>query len=567
VRPTTILSAYTIGGNPSVYNNESLFSEDITVESLIYYINGTTPIEDKEDFTTANFSVWLTETNTSYRIPTTGNLTIYSATTPLYYTSAGHIGYNLNVTIPANQPGGRYNVNVNVSYRNNNSFAYWGTGVNNSLFINNTGLHMSTNTTGCSFGSSCSPSINISNTSTYRFFVNVSNYGPIAASSNYIAFSNPCTGYTITYTGYSGDCTVSGTANSTLTTVPAQNTNCTIWYTITPSASAANACTAYITGTPTNQWFNYNGVNVSITVTAASGGSGTTPPGDSGSPTIPTYVADLQFTKAESLVLIQQKSSNTTTVVVKNTGNKSQTITFSIETLNASWYSINATTATILVNREAAFKITFAVDKVVVKDYSGKYKAASSEKTITSDFSLRVLPTAEEKITINDTLTLYKLNMTKLSDEVNAAKAAGINVSVAEAKLSQLRTAIEQAESYINNGDYFSAYQLFEQIEILSRAVETELNAAKQQSAEQTRFMWTIAAVAIVVVAVGSVLAYLFWPTKEIYAPGKKQYTSKAKDEEWSQLKEKWAKGGQGYKYAGRESFFDKIKNIFRRKQ
>jgi len=565
VRPTGILSSRTIGGNPSVYNNDSLLAENITVESLIYYINSTTQIEAKEALTTSNFSVWLTETNTSYRIPTTGNLSIYNGTNPLYYNNV----YSLTVSTPASQPGGRYNVNVNASYIKD-SFSYWGVGANNSLFINNTGLHMSTNATGCMFNATtpCNPSISISNQSgTYKFFVNVSNFGPKIASNSYINFNRPssCSGYTISYTDATSGC-FGGGINSTVT-VPAHNTSCLIWYSITAGTTAADACTANIIGSPTYQWFNPNGINVSITVTAPSGGVA---PGGGVGGAAPSYAADLAFTKAESLVVVQQKSSNTTTVVVKNTGNKSQTITFAIEDINSTWYAVNSTNAILAVNKEAAFKVTFAVDKVAIKNYPGVYKAYSSEKTIKSNFTLRVIPSPEEEVVIADRLTLYKLNMSKLSEEINQTKATGVNATKAEAKFSELKSKINEAEGYINQSDYFSAYQLFDDIEALMSEIKTELETAKQ---ERAKFVLTTVAIAVAAVAIAGVLIYLFWPTKPSYKPGKGKYVFKPPREEskvkdvWEQLKEKWSKARKEefkpeLRPIKKESVWDKLKGI-----
>jgi hypothetical protein len=218
---------------------------------------------------------------------------------------------------------------------------------------------------------------------------------------------------------------------------------------------------------------------------------------------------------------LKQNSTNSTEVQVKNTGNVSQAITFTIDDITSSWWSANASSATLATANLAGFKVTFNVGNVEIKDYAGKFKATSPNKTITSSFTLRVLPSAKNETAINDTLLIYRSEILQLGATINASKAAGVNVTIVEVSFSALMSKLGQAETYAAAGDYFNAYQLLSVIKAQVESVKNELEAAKQQkSAEQGFFNLTLAIV-IGIAAAGAVVAYLFWPTKSEYKPGK----------------------------------------------
>jgi len=233
---------------------------------------------------------------------------------------------------------------------------------------------------------------------------------------------------------------------------------------------------------------------------------------------IPVYVADLAFTQVEDLIHITQNSSNFTIIKVKNTGNLTQTIYFLVENINSSWYSTNSTNATLMPNKEAAFLVNFFVGEIEPKDYNGIFKANSTYKTINSSFILRVLPSESFKININYSLAQYEQNYTSLLREIEKKKNEGYNTSLAEQKLSQLKSLLDQAKSYISNNDYFSVYNLFDDIKLLIGETKVEIDAAIQKGKIPAQFpSWIIyIAMIIVVVFIGGFLAYLFWPTEKV---------------------------------------------------
>ncbi len=249
------------------------------------------------------------------------------------------------------------------------------------------------------------------------------------------------------------------------------------------------------------------------------------------------YAADISFVQAESLIFVTQNSSNSTTVIVENVGNASQPVNFTIENITSSWYSLNATDVTINLGEKAAFLVNFSVPaSAEIKDYAGVYESATVNRSISSDFILRVLPSEDFYPNISNELALHRANMTTIWATINRTKAErpSANVTVAEQKILEAKEKIELAENYISNNDYFSAYQLFGSIKSLISTAETELNAALEATGGIYRIVhlpdWAIWAVIGTGIGVGGLLLYLLWPQPG-YNPKTGRYTYKTPKE------------------------------------
>jgi hypothetical protein len=236
---------------------------------------------------------------------------------------------------------------------------------------------------------------------------------------------------------------------------------------------------------------------------------------------IPTYVVDLAFTQVENLIFITQNSSNLTIIKVKNTGNLTQTVYFWIENINSSWYSINSTNASLTTDKEVAFLINFSIGEVELKDYTGNFKANSTQKSINSSFVLKVLPSKSFQEKIVKYLADYEKNYTALAGEINRTKKEGYNTSLAEQKINQLKALLDQAKKYVDENDYSSAYSLFDNIRTLIGETKIEIDAAIQRGKIKYPLPnWIIySIIAAVVTGISLFLAYLFWPTKEVIVP------------------------------------------------
>jgi len=248
------------------------------------------------------------------------------------------------------------------------------------------------------------------------------------------------------------------------------------------------------------------------------------------------YPANISFVQATALITVKQNSSSSTLVIVKNVGNASHAVNFTIENITSTWYTLNATDVTLGVGEKVTFLVNFSISaSAEIKDYTGQYKAGTIDTTITSDFILRVLPKEESQPDISNELALYRVNMTRVWDEIKTSKDAGVNVTLSEQKILEAKEQIELAESYIAGGDYFSAYQLFDSIKSLISAAETQLQSELESEEEEITEKgglpnWTTWALAGIVIAVVGVLAYLFWPQPG-YSPRTGKYTHKTPKE------------------------------------
>jgi len=543
------------------YSNISK-SEDVTLRLYIQTINGTNLTLPTSAFNNIT-AVWLQEenvTDTTARIPTAGNVSFFGGSTP--WNTGGY--FYVNVTIPGNQPGGRYIPFINISLSNSTP-VYYGTSKRyakeNVVVVNNSGFFMSTNTTGCSFGSSCDIPLSVSSSDNTTIVINVSNYGPMGNSSATLALGSSCTGWTVTNTTPFSNCPAAG-FSSTFNPAP-YSTNCTATYFVIAPINSSS-CTVTFRGAPSYNWFNSSGVVIRITSTNSSSATTTTTSSSSASSssssTSATVANYLDITSYPSLIIVTQGKTNSTLVRVKNTNSTyTQLIKLTIDGIDSSWFSVSpstsqSTAALATVN----FTVTFSPPAdATIKDYTPSFKAISEYANLSKTFTLKVLPTEATKTQINVSLDQFKANVTKLEADLNASKLLGLNVSAAQIKLNQLKAKIDEAQAFINSGDYNSAYALFDTIKSLMNDVRTEIDNAKKTSLFGSDIIKYILIGGGVAAAV--VLAYLFWPSKP--APGRAAVTEGA-GIVFGKTKE--AGSNVGGKLKG---VFEKIKSKFSRKK
>jgi len=531
-------------GDDAVINGS--ITENARLKFKLYYVNGTEL--GTNSLNTSNFTIWLTNMNiSSYRIPWSGGLNLANGTDPIY---TGNY-YYVNFTVSANKPGGYYIMNIMANYTENSLFGY---NANQTIMISSTGLLMSTNSTGCSFGTSLgynpTPSV-VNNTTTNYIYVNISNYGPLAASCTNITFNESCR-YSVSYLGYTGcvlcdhaDATSSGISWITISPA-AYSSSCLVWWKITPGmAESYPQCTyGNIWADSSNQWFNPNGINVTMTVTAAATTTTTTTAttvssneGTSGTTGTTNRTATallyLDITSYPSTVSIEQGGNKTETIKVKNI-NKTITQNVKLEIFgieDSSWYSIVPSTYVPITNQsEYTFFVAFNIPKsTAVNDYPALFKASSSYNYTKKNFVLEVTPGEETKTQITLNISNYKTQILSLEKELNQSKSKGVNVSEAESLFSQLKQKITSVDAYIALGDFDSAYDLLDDIEILinqtksAMKVGSKLNIGKILN-WQSLLKWGVVGGAVAGIAF---FGYLFWPTPLEYKPETSLKTSK----------------------------------------
>jgi uncharacterized cupredoxin-like copper-binding protein len=177
-----------------------------------------------------------------------------------------------------------------------------------------------------------------------------------------------------------------------------------------------------------------------------------------------------------------------------------------------------------------------------IKDYTGKFKATSEKASIGKDFTLRVLPSEEKKKEINSTIAAFSENATKVGDEIEELRKRGYNVTIVQDKFSKLLQLLSQAKTAIQNNDFFTAYQLIDDIKEALESTVKAIEDVKKVQKPPARFKWIL--IALTSLAVG-VLVYLFWPEgeegKEKALQIKASKFKKGKNA-WNKLKEKWGK-------------------------
>lgn len=237
---------------------------------------------------------------------------------------------------------------------------------------------------------------------------------------------------------------------------------------------------------------------------------------------------DVRFTKAEDIVPVEQGLINSTIISVKNIGNATHYIAFSILGISSDYYTMNSTNVSTRVGQNASFLVTFSVpESLQAKDYNGTFRAVTRDKTIIHDFVMRVMPNEDMKKSIDNTLVFQQVNMTRVWTEINESKSLGYNVTAAESKIIEAKAMIDLAKEYANAGNYFEANSLLDDIRTLIAGAETELSAVLEEEAAGRRIPLSWIIIIVVVVSVVGFLAYLLWPQPG-YDTRAKKYRYKA---------------------------------------
>jgi hypothetical protein len=88
----------------------------------------------------------------------------------------------------------------------------------------------------------------------------------------------------------------------------------------------------------------------------------------------------------------------------------------------------------------------------------------------------------------------------------------------------------------VGSGDYFNAYLLLKEVKSSLDDLRIRLEEIKKPIEEGSRRTIYLIVGVVVIAVVGSILAYLFWPTKTAPIPK----LSVSKEDIWFRLKRKW---------------------------
>ncbi len=542
--------------------------ENVTVAINVTYINSTlTGFGSQiQNVPVSNFTgMWLQEKNVTTslgKIPSSSNFTLISgsgnANNPFCSgtcppQSAGMTNlYYINFTVSPNQPGGQYAINSAVNYnRTSDAATFSGQGSNSTVIINNTGLFMSTNTSGvgCSFGSTCGGSASMSPSGTLTVYANIANYGPVSANYSTINYTTSCIGYTVALGTSSGCGTTIGSGATWTLNVPSYSTSCVVTWTLTAANSSSgspNCAAAYLMG-GNSTWFDPNGVNMTITVVNTSSNPNQNNNNNNNNNQGTPAAVYVSITNYPTIVYVVQNSVNSTIVTVKNVNNTlTQDIGLSIRNLTSSWYSITPSLQTAIAPFISTnYTITFSIPGIApVADYLTNLTASTNYGSGSQLFTLRVLPSESTKVNINQTYQLSVVNYTNLLANVNQSKAMGMNTTQVEVDLSLAKAKLDQTQSYINSGDYFSAQQSLNQAQSLLTTATNDLANLKKNSFTGIfgLLQGNILYIAIGGIAIAAVfITYLFWPTKSEPLDMLIKPKAKIQESKWQKLKSKWS--------------------------
>jgi len=536
------VTVVTLHSNDNQNNTINVTKEtkNLTATFQIRHVNMTF-IEDGGNFDyTKLFNVWLYEPNASYTYPAS-SATVSSQNMTYKNLSSGTVSptttdWRINITIPINLTGGRWQVHVNLT-SSDGKYRGESNGILEPLIVFDTGLYMTAI-------DSTSLSTITAGSDTY-FNVTVKNFGLKPASSAKIKmFKSNCTAVTITASaansGGSGCTSVDGTSDSDgggyfTFSLPTYNTDgCWLRFKIhgDGNGTCSGSTAFFIRGYDgTSNWFN-NITGITLTVNPASSTSTTTDSSSGAAATTATTTAatttaakHLEITTYPSIFLVEQKKSNSTVIVVKNINtSKTQDISLKVLSTNNSWFTISPSIQTSIGPLKTTnFTVSVSVPADAdVKDYDSKFVAIGNYANVSVDFKLRMVPSPETKIEINQTFELLKLNYTKLSEQINRSKSSGVNTTEADAKFAELTLKINQAQAAISAGDYFTANVVITDIKSLLDQTYTALANAKKAGGFGFGLSnlfnlggnTTYIIIAGVAIGGGLFLAYLFWPTK-----------------------------------------------------
>lgn len=253
-------------------------------------------------------------------------------------------------------------------------------------------------------------------------------------------------------------------------------------------------------------------------------------------------IANFIFEKVEDLIAIVQNSTNSTKVEIKNVGDVDQNVSLEVINIDPGWFSIEPKYSTVSPGSVKTFTVTFSIGFPEFKDYAGKFKASSPNKTIEKEFTLRVLPSEENKTAMDEKIQELELNLSELEEKLEKYREK-FNVTEVEEMLESAREKLNETKAYFEEESYFEAKQAMSELEnklmeIDSKLKELELRTPIGAAKGFWKKYWMYIVVGIVVVVFAAILIYMFLPPRE-------EKVTKRKVEvggEFKKLMEKWRK-------------------------
>ncbi|HDI02756.1 MAG TPA: hypothetical protein ENF95_01330 [Candidatus Aenigmarchaeota archaeon] len=492
-------------------------TQNITIRAEVFYINGT----EITSLSVANFSgVYLSNKNVSYRIPTSGYLTLSNFTTSLYRLLYGE--YWINATLPgsSSRPGGYYDVYLTATDKEG-SATLQGTACNGTLIINNSALYLSTedNTFYFTEGTEGDEYFNLS----------IVNYGPKTATGKLVLNSSDsdCEYVDIDSKDAKSGCYSSKAGDYFIISI-SEGEECWFrWDFDMDNVSEDVTCTAEIVLDDPS----FNDMEVSIHIENLEGSSETTTSQQSSTSTSSSE-EEIVIAQYPSSLTIAQGENETFTINVENIGDvDEEDLTLEIEGIPDSWYNYTPSQLDIDSIDEDDFTVTISIpEDATIKKYSILFKVSNENVSDKKNSTLIVMPSEETKSTIDEMYETFLENYTSIEEKLHEMARSGKNTTRLNETLQSLKEKLDEFGNLIESNDYFNAAQkineinaLFELAKTLVEATEEEVKTTVAQTEKAPNLIWI--SVGVVVIIIIGFLAYIFLPPpKQTYAVKKVKY-------------------------------------------
>ncbi len=257
-----------------------------------------------------------------------------------------------------------------------------------------------------------------------------------------------------------------------------------------------------------------SGGNCTATTTTISSSGGSTTFNDTYKP-----ISSIKLISSPEDFSIVQNETSSKTVQVKNNGTKTLlNMTLKLSGIDSNWFRItperfNSTsegaTNTFMINisvpADAGIK-TYAISLNVVTSNVSVYTESS--------FSMKVLPSNKTVVTdIIPRYLEYQSSIPYLEKNVTDLKQKGVDTSLMESMLNDLKSRIIQVDSDIKSQNNFAAKQNLDEAKNLVNNLNSRIASAVIPVPQPPKTDFTLYIIAAVVIVSG-ILLYLFWPVK-----------------------------------------------------
>ncbi|MBU0530255.1 MAG: hypothetical protein KKC05_01150 [Nanoarchaeota archaeon] len=538
-------------GNTDVISNYT----NVTFNVSVFLSNGTaisrTGLMRIDNFTTPS----MYETNTTEYIVTLGNISVSQASGVLCTSPENYC--LVNATVPPNIKGGTYYASLNVEWNTSQldstslSHTLTGTGSNNSLRINNTGIKMTIYE---------SSSLSLAEDGEVGYVtINITNYGPKTTTGT-LEMSNWTYATIIAY-DEKGGC-AAASPNNMFTGVSISGygqENCWFkWRVTSGTVSEDKVTTSSITFTEAT----FNTLNISLTVTDTPTSTPTTTSGDETTTggcssnsdcdddevcTSSSCVAldcDTDTEKASDHACIPLEysfeitpdvdeinvilgSSNSSDVLVENNGDFAAVIQLFVQPDDAENITSSHTPdgCTLDIGDSCTFEVDLDVSTgAEIGDHNVKYNITPNGESVSflKTVTLTVHPTEEKKIEINLSYQNYVKIVENISLQIANLERMGMpaeNLSKVRLLYNQSVETLDNAKLSIDAGDYIAANDYLTDLQNIIDRINTEMDTLKLDSGvlgvKLAADMWFWVSIIVIIAAVIGLVVYMMLPLQK----------------------------------------------------